>query len=69
MPNYDYLCDQCGPFTERVPMAECDASQPCPVCGTEAPRALLRAPNMAGTEGGQQVHFHSGACGCGHSHH
>jgi putative FmdB family regulatory protein len=47
MPVYDYLCSECGPFTDLRPMAECDAPQPCPGCGGLAPRALLTAPHFA----------------------
>ena len=25
MPVYEYLCNDCGPFTDMRPMAECDA--------------------------------------------
>ena len=32
MPVYDYLCDDCGPFTDMRPMAECDEPQDCPQC-------------------------------------
>jgi putative FmdB family regulatory protein len=46
MPVYDYLCSECGPFTELLPMAECDAPQPCPGCGDFAPRAFLTAPHF-----------------------
>ncbi len=44
MPVYDYLCERCGPFTEMRPMAECDAPNDCPRCGSAAPRAFLTAP-------------------------
>jgi putative FmdB family regulatory protein len=44
MPVYDYLCEQCGPFTEMRPMAESDAPRACPECGEDAPRAFLTAP-------------------------
>ena len=47
MPVYDYLCSECGPFTEMRPMAECDAPQPCPDCAVLAPRAWLTAPHFA----------------------
>ena len=26
MPVYEYLCNDCGPFTDMRPMAECDDS-------------------------------------------
>ena len=47
MPVYDYLCDDCGPFTDMRPMAECDYPQECPHCETTAPRVFLTAPNFS----------------------
>ncbi len=47
MPVYDYLCSECGPFTEMRPMMECDAPQSCPECSALAPRAFLTAPYFA----------------------
>lgn len=44
MPVYDYLCADCGPFTDMRPMAECDLPHSCPECGHDAPRAFLTAP-------------------------
>ena len=46
MPVYEYLCNDCGPFTDMRPMAECDAPQDCPRCEIEAPRVILTAPNF-----------------------
>lgn len=46
MPVYDYLCHDCGPFTDMRPMAECDEPQDCPRCSGESPRAFLTAPNF-----------------------
>ena len=46
MPVYEYLCDECGPFTDMRPMAECDAPQDCPRCESESPRVILTAPNF-----------------------
>jgi putative FmdB family regulatory protein len=46
MPVYDYLCNDCGPFTDMRPMAECDAPQSCPKCASPSPRAMLTAPNF-----------------------
>ena len=48
MPVYDYLCDDCGSFTEMRPMAECELSFECPSCGQDAPRAYLTAPRLSG---------------------
>jgi putative FmdB family regulatory protein len=46
MPVYDYLCNDCGPFTDTRPMAECDEPQDCPHCAGESARAFLTAPNF-----------------------
>ena len=47
MPVYDYLCSECGPFTDMRPMTECDAPLPCPECSALAPRVFLTAPHFA----------------------
>lgn len=44
MPVYEYLCGDCGPFTDMRPMSECDDPQDCPRCATSAPRVILTAP-------------------------
>ncbi|GGI26800.1 FmdB family zinc ribbon protein [Bradyrhizobium guangdongense] len=44
MPVYEYLCHDCGPFTDMRPMAECDEPQACPRCEIESPRVILTAP-------------------------
>jgi len=46
MPVYEYLCDDCGPFKDMRPMAECDDPQVCPQCEIMAPRVILTAPNF-----------------------
>jgi putative FmdB family regulatory protein len=46
MPVYEYLCDDCGPFKDLRPMAECDDPQVCPQCEIMAPRVILTAPNF-----------------------
>src|ERR1700735_2687157 len=46
MPVYDYVCNDCGPFTDMRPMAECDAPRDCPRCEVSAPRVILTAPNF-----------------------
>jgi putative FmdB family regulatory protein len=48
MPTYEYMCAECGPFTEMRPMAESDLGHDCPHCGDAAPRAYLTAPNFSG---------------------
>jgi putative FmdB family regulatory protein len=47
MPVYDYVCGDCGPFTDIRPMAECDSPQDCPTCANSSPRAILKAPNFS----------------------
>lgn len=44
MPVYEYLCKNCGPFTNLRPMAECDEPDDCPDCGRRSERAILTAP-------------------------
>ena len=45
MPVYEYLCNDCGPFTDMRPMAECDDPQDCPQCES---RIAARDPDRAG---------------------
>jgi putative FmdB family regulatory protein len=67
MPTYDCGCERCGPFTESRPMAEFALPQPCPNCGSAAPRALT-SPAIGG--GGREATFaaqspsHPGGCRC-----
>jgi putative FmdB family regulatory protein len=67
MPTYDYDCERCGPFSENHPMAEFARPQPCPACGTAAPRALAN-PMMAGGAKEETVaspfRSHAGGCAC-----
>jgi len=46
MPVYEYLCNDCGPFTDMRPMSECDDPQGCPRCESSSPRVILTAPNF-----------------------
>jgi putative FmdB family regulatory protein len=57
MPVYDYLCTSCGPITAQRPMSAHADPIECPACGQEAPRALLRAPNMPGLSTEQRSAF------------
>jgi putative FmdB family regulatory protein len=47
MPVYEYLCNDCGPFTEFRPMSEFEQPNDCPHCSIPAPRVILTAPNFA----------------------
>jgi putative FmdB family regulatory protein len=47
VPVYEYLCNDCGPFTEMRPMSEYDMPQDCPHCAISAPRAILTAPHFS----------------------
>ncbi len=42
MPRYEYECPQCGTFEAWRPMSEAAAPNPCPACGSSAPRGLGR---------------------------
>ncbi|WP_353937357.1 FmdB family zinc ribbon protein [Mesorhizobium liriopis] len=48
MPNYDYSCSACGPFTAMQPMAAFKNPCACPECGAGASRMFLSAPAIAG---------------------
>ena len=47
MPNYDYSCESCGPFTQFAAMADFDKPCACPACGAASRRVLLTAPKLA----------------------
>lgn len=51
MPNYDYECATCGPFTENRPMALSAEPCACPECGALSPRGFFSAPAMFGMDG------------------
>lgn len=57
MPVYDYMCEDCGPFTQMHPMSQCDEAQPCPECRAFSPRAFLTAPYVAGMDAGRRNAF------------
>ena len=67
MPSYDYDCQRCGPFTASRPMAEFAQPQPCPDCGTAAPRALT-VPAIGGRSEdaapSAPMRMHPGGCRC-----
>ena len=54
MPVYDYSCVACGVFTAFRPMAAFGDPCACPDCGTDAPRAFLTAPALAGKDSGRR---------------
>lgn len=47
MPTYDYQCESCGPFEKIRRIAERNEPAACPLCGEEAPRVMISAPNFA----------------------
>ena len=57
MPTYEYLCDDCGPFTDIRPMAECDAPHDCPQCDARSPRVILSAPRLSCLSTGDRLAF------------
>ena len=54
MPVYDYMCAACGPFSDMKPMSASSDPCACPDCGESAPRAILRAPFIAGMDAGKR---------------
>lgn len=57
MPYYDYLCSDCGPFTDFASMADFDKPSACPHCAQLAERALLQAPLLANMDSGRRIAF------------
>ena len=47
MPVYDYLCEECGPFTSLRAMSDYEKPSDCPDCGAVSPRVLLTAPRLS----------------------
>jgi putative FmdB family regulatory protein len=47
MPVYEYLCRECGPFTQVRAMAEYELPSDCPSCEASSPRVLLTAPRCS----------------------
>jgi putative FmdB family regulatory protein len=41
MPNYDFVCEDCGPFEQRRPLAEAGDPMACPSCGGESRRVYV----------------------------
>jgi putative FmdB family regulatory protein len=66
MPVYEYLCDDCGPFTDMRPMSECDDPQDCPRCEMSSPKAIAineRSAHAPKTLD-QYKASHGPGCGC-----
>ena len=40
MPDYEYLCGDCGPFAASRSLMHAAAPHECPECGEPAPRTL-----------------------------
>ena len=67
MPTYEYECADCGPFTDVRPMAEYDQPQPCPDCGSMAPRLLACTAISGGAAdpgAAAPARAHAGGCAC-----
>ncbi|WP_425093611.1 FmdB family zinc ribbon protein [Tropicimonas sp. S265A] len=47
MPVYDYLCEDCGPFTALTPISNYKDPCDCPFCAAESPRVMLNVPRLA----------------------
>lgn len=46
MPLYEFMCAECGPFTELRRLSECDMPMECPSCAAQAAR-MISAPRLA----------------------
>ena len=55
MPIYEYLCEDCGPFTEMRAMARSAEPAACPGCDCKADRAFLTAPRVLGMDAGLRL--------------
>ncbi len=44
MPNYDFVCEECGSFEQQRPVAEASDPMACPSCGRDA-RRVYSMPN------------------------
>ncbi len=47
MPVYEYLCPECGPFTQMRAMADYELPSDCPSCEASSPRVMLTAPRCS----------------------
>ena len=54
MPLYEYICQDCGPFTEMEKMARASEPMPCPSCEQLAPRGIS-APFLANMDPNNRV--------------
>jgi putative FmdB family regulatory protein len=79
VPVYDYLCGECGPFSELKPMSAFSDPCDCPGCGQASERAILHAPFIAGMDATKRTAIgvnersaneprssaaHGSSCGC-----
>jgi putative FmdB family regulatory protein len=55
MPVYDYLCAECGPFSELKPMSAWNDPCNCPVCDRASERAILHSPFIAGMDAAKRA--------------
>jgi len=46
MPLYEFMCAECGPFTELRRLSECDMPMECPTCAVPASR-MISVPRLA----------------------
>ena len=53
MPNYEFSCETCGVFEQRLRLDEVSGATPCPACGEPAPRAYSM-PGVAVKSGVQK---------------
>ncbi len=59
MPIYEFLCEACGPFEERLSFSESAHSAPCPSCH----QASRRVYSMPGVSSASQAEKEARALG------
>lgn len=53
MPNYDFSCETCGVFEQRLRLDEAGEASPCPNCG-EPSRRVYSMPAVSSTSGSRK---------------
>lgn len=54
MPLYDYLCEDCGPFSAFASLQNYADPCGCPSCAQTAERVLMNAPRLAVMSGSKR---------------
>jgi putative FmdB family regulatory protein len=65
MPVYEYLCKNCGPFTQIRAMSDYELPCDCPNCAASAPRVMLTAPYCSTVSTQSSMgDSHGASCSC-----